>query len=382
MKPILLILVNDAGFFLSHRLSIAEQASNNGYEVHVATMPGIAVERIRALGFIHHSLPLSRNGSNPIGELRALYAIWTLCRQLKPDILHLVTIKPVLYGGIAARVAPVGSVVAAVSGLGFVFLAQGWKARGMRQLVRALYWLALGKKKLRVIFQNPDDRQALVELGAVRMDKTVLIKGSGVDLASHPVLPEPDGVPLVTFAARLLRDKGVIEYVDAVRLLRQRGVEARFQLVGDPDVGNPTSISLQELEKWRHEGIVEILGHSKDIAKVFALSHLVVLPSYREGLPKVLVEAAACGRAVVTTDVPGCRDAIEPNVSGLLVQARDSVALADAIERLVKDADLRKRMGEQGRKLAERDFAIEQIVEQHLAIYRQLQGGGACTAKK
>lgn len=382
MNPILLFIVNDAGFFLSHRLPIAEQARASGYQVHVATMPGAAVGRIRELGFVHHPLPLSRNGRNPLAELGALYAIWALCWRLKPAILHLVTIKPVLYGGIAARLSPVGGVVAAVSGLGFVFLSEGWKARATRQVVRVLYRLALGKENLRVIFQNPDDRQALVGLGAVRMDKTALIKGSGVELTTHLALPEPEGVPVVTFAARLLRDKGVVEYVEAARLLRRRGVEARFQLVGDPDVGNPTSVSPHELEEWRREGVVEVVGHRKDIAKVFALSHLVVLPSYREGLPKVLVEAAACGRAIVTTDVPGCRDAVEPGSTGLLVQAKDPVALADAIERLVCDTALRKQMGAQGRRLAERDFAIERIVGQHLAIYRQLQGGGACTTAK
>jgi glycosyltransferase involved in cell wall biosynthesis len=373
MNSLLLIVVNDAAFFLSHRLAVAQGAKKAGYEVHVASMPGPAVERVRDLGFVHHELPLSRSGKNILGEILSLVSIWRLLWRLKPDVLHLVTIKPVLYGGIAARLAPVKGVVAAVSGLGFVFLATGLKATILRRIISSLYRFALGKKNLRVIFQNPDDRDVLVGMGALESVKVEMIRGSGVDLASYTEVPEPSGTPVVCLAARLLRDKGVLEFVEAVRILRQRGVSARFQLVGDLDLGNPATITVDELEAWRQEGFIELPGFRKDIAKLFSDAHIVTLPSYREGLPKVLVEAAACGRAVVTTNVPGCRDAIEPGITGLLVPVRNASALADAMEMLLNDSELRQRMGHAGRMLAESEFSIDKIVKQHLDIYSKLE---------
>ena len=283
-------------------------------------------------------------------------------------------IRDRLYGGIAARLAPVKGVVAAVSGLGFVFLAKGLKATILRRIIRSLYCFALGKKNLRVIFQNPDDRDVLVGMGALEPIKVEMIRGSGVDLASYIEVPEASGTPIVCLAARLLRDKGVLEFVEAVRILRQRGVNAQFQLVGDLDLGNPASITVDELEAWRQEGFIELTGFRKDVANLFRDAHIVTLPSYREGLPRVLVEAAACGRAVVTTDVPGCRDAIEPGITGLLVPVRDSLALADAIEVLLNDSGMRQKMGHAGRMLAESEFSIDKIVKQHLDIYSKLEG--------
>lgn len=373
MKPVLLIVVNDAAFFLSHRLPIAEAARQGGYEVHVATQAGPSVSGISSRGFYHHELSLSRSGKNPFGEMKVLVSLWSLCWSLRPDVLHLVTIKPVLYGGIAARLSPVKGVLAAISGLGFVFMAKGRKAVILRFIIGIMYRLALGKRNLRAVFQNPDDRQALAAIRAITPQKSVLIRGSGVDLTQYQFSPEEPGVPVITLAARLLRDKGVLEFIEAARLLVERGVEARFQLVGDPDPGNPTSIHAEDIARWQKEGLVECLGYRSDMAMVFTHSHIVVLPSYREGLPKVLVEAAASGRAVVTTDVPGCRDAIDPGKSGLLVPVRDAVALANAIQRLLDDPALRRSMGQAGRVLAERAFAIESVVEQHLDIYRTLE---------
>jgi len=252
-------------------------------------------------------------------------------------------------------------------------MAKGVKAFVLRRVVGRLYRLALKKENLKVIFQNPDDFRVMKNVGAVDAKKAVMIKGSGVDLSLYKFSPEREGIPVVTFAARLLRDKGVVEFIEAVRLLRQRGVVARFQLVGELDSGNPTSITPEELEEWRSSGIVELLGYRRDMAQIFSECHVVVLPSYREGLPKVLMEAAACGRAVITTDVPGCRDAIENDVTGLLVQVCDIEALADAIETLIENPMLRLRLGQAGRELAERDFGIEGIVKQHLDIYQSLR---------
>lgn len=373
MDKVILVVVNDAAFFISHRLPVAEAARSAGYTVHIATMPGVQTADILAKGFVHHELPLTRSGKNVFTEFLAFYALARLVWKLKPDLMHLVTIKPVLYGGLAARFAPVGGVVSAVSGLGFVFMSDGIKAALVRNFISSMYRLAFGKRNLRVVFQNPDDRDVLLSVGALDESKVKMIRGSGVDLSLYQNLPEPPGPPIVCFAGRLLRDKGVYEYVEAVRHLSKHGVNASFRLVGDPDPGNPTSITPDEIEKWRREGLMEVLGFRKDIARLFAESHLVVLPSYREGLPKILVEAAACGRAVVTTDVPGCRDAISSNETGLLVPVKSVIALAGAIQKLIEDSALRQQMGAAGRALAEREFAIEKIVQQHLDIYAELE---------
>lgn len=369
----LLIIVNEPWFFISHRLPIALAAKEQGYDVHVATKAGEAVAEITAHGFAYHEIPLSRSGSSVLSELASLFAIWQLLIRVKPDVVHLVTIKPVLYGGIAARFTRVKKVVAAVSGLGTLFLAQGAKAELRRKVGALLYRFALRSKKTTVILQNPDDKQLLLGLKAVKSEQTVLIRGSGVDLTAYQFSPESlTSKPVVTFAARLLFDKGLAEYIEAIKLLNSRGLDASYQVVGDIDPGNPTSADEQDIEIWRGIPNLSILGYQKDMAAVFRNSNLVVLPSYREGLPKVLIEAAACGRAVITTDVPGCRDAIEVNKTGLLVPVKNAAELANAIEQLVTDTALRIKMGAAGRQLAEDAFSIERVIERHLSIYQQV----------
>ena len=369
----ILFIVNDVSFFLSHRLPIAKEARARGYSVYIAAMPSALSAIISENDFEFCPLPLTRSGKNPFFEMRSFFSIFLLLRRLRPDILHLVTIKPVLYGAIAARLCSIYGVVCAVSGLGFVFTSKSKKNLPIRFLVSWLYRAAFGKENLRVIFQNPDDRDVLLSIRALNSSKVRMIRGSGVDLAMYQARPEPLGAPIVCFAARLLRDKGVFEYVAAVRLLQERGVTASYRLVGDPDPGNPSSLTASDIETVRQEGLVEVIGFRDDIADIFASSHLVVLPSYREGLPKVLVEAAACGRAVITTDVPGCRDAIDPGETGLLVPMKSVTGLADAMQRLIEDGELWRRMGAAGRMLAEREFAIEKVVQQHLDIYAELE---------
>jgi glycosyltransferase involved in cell wall biosynthesis len=372
---IILFVVNTPEFFLSHRLPLAVAVRDSGFTVHIATGFGPACKEIAELGFHHHLLPIFRSGHNPLCELRTLLALYRLIKGIKPDLLHSVTIKPVLYGGLLARLASVPAMVAAISGLGTVFIDRKQDRFWMRCVIQWLYRVALGHSNVKVIFQNLDDREALISISALRQCKTALIKGSGVSLASYPMLPEPEDVPVVTFAARLLEDKGVRDFVEAARVLMLRGVTARFWLAGSLDPGNLTSVSEDVLLKWSKEEVVEVIGHQSDIQNLFANSNIVVLPSYREGLPKVLIEAAACGRAVVTTDVPGCRDAIEPGLTGLLVTVRDPISLADAIQFLIENPERRKQMGASGRALAEREFAIEKVVDAHLAIYRELTNG-------
>jgi len=379
MKKILFV-VNAPEYFVSHRLAIAKEAQSQGYRVHVASAAGNEVESggtdaiqlIENNGFSYHKIALNRGGQNPLVEIQAVFRLFVLMRSIEPDLVHLITIKPVLYGGIAARLAGVTSMVAAVAGLGTIFLAQSPVARLRRWLVKRLYRSVFLHKNLIVIFQNPDDRSALVDLDLIALGRTRIIRGSGVLIADYPYHPEPVGVPVVAMAARLLKDKGVYEFVDAARLLRDRGVEIEMRLIGSPDRGNPTSVSQQDVERWAEEGYVRLLGFRSDIAEQYAQANIVSLPSYREGLPKSLVEAAACGRSVVTTDVPGCRDAITSGVTGVLVPIKNSVALADAIQALVENTEQRNQMGAAGRRLAEEVFAIEKVVEQHISIYREL----------
>jgi glycosyltransferase involved in cell wall biosynthesis len=370
----ILFVVNAPEFFLSHRLPLAIAAESAGYEIHVATANGSEVESIRAHGFDHHVIPFARSGQNPFSEIRTLLQLVRLFRHLRPDLVHLITIKPVLYGGIAARMTGVGAVVSAVSGLGTVFLADSTSAKMRRWIVTRLYAAAFKQKRLAVIFQNPDDRDTLISLGTLQPSQARMIRGSGVSLPDYPFVPEPDGAPVVVMAARLLRDKGVLEYVDAARLLHQRGIEVQMRLIGSTDPGNPTTVTQHEIDQWEQEGSIRPMGFRNDIAEQYAAANIVCLPSYREGLPKSLVEAAACGRAVVTTDVPGCRDAITPDVTGLLVPVKDAQALADAIQKLIENPEMRKQMGQAGRALAEEAFAIEKIVEQHMHIYTELLG--------
>ena len=369
----LLFIVNEPEFFLSHRLPLALAAKQEGYIVHIASKSGEGVKEITDHGLIHHEILLSRSGSNPFFELISLFKIWSLLISLKPEIVHLVTIKPVLYGGIAARFTPVKKVVAAVSGLGTLFLAQGFMAKVKYYIGALLYRLALSTSKTTVILQNPDDKEMLIKLGAMKTEQAILIRGSGVDLSSYPFTPEITIKKVtITFAARLLFDKGLAEYIDAIKILNSRGVDANYQLVGDLDAGNLTSASATDLEEWQKIPNLNVLGYKKDIAGVFESTNLVVLPSYREGLPKVLIEAAACGRAVVTTDVAGCRDAITPDITGLLVSVKDSIELADAIQKLIENPKQRIAMGQAGRALAEEAFTIEKVISQHLSIYSEV----------
>lgn len=365
------MVINTAEFFLSHRLPVAQAARDVGFDVHIATALTPAAQEIRNHGFAYHGLDLTRSGQRLSQELRSWVQLFYLMRQLRPDVVHLVTIKPVLYGGLAARWLGVPNVIAAISGLGHVFTAEGVWPRVRRVIVRWMYRLALRSWRVRVIVQNDADRELLIKWNVVTGDQVTLIQGSGVDLKKFVFVPEPDGTPVVAMAARLLSDKGVREFVEAARLLRGQGVSVQFILAGTPDPGNPTSITLDEVRSWISEGVVDYVGYVAEMSEWLRKVNVVVLPSYREGLPKVLIEAAAAGRPVVTTDQPGCRDAVRPGESGLLVPIKNPQALAEAIKRLVEDPNLRATMGIAARRDAEARFSIEQVIRQHLALYER-----------
>lgn len=373
-----LFVVNHAAFFVSHRLPLALAARDAGYDVHVASSPNAtprdpaAARHVETLGFPFHPLRMTRKGQNPLREVGVARELARLYRRVAPSLVHHVTIKPVLYGSIAARLAGVPCVVNAVSGLGYVFLDSGGKAAMRRAMILPLYRHAFRGRRTHVVFQNGADAHFFHSRRIVRPDQVTLIPGSGVDLDLFRHEPEPAGVPVVLFPARLLRDKGLLEFVDAARRLRADGVPARFALAGDLDPGNPSAVGRAEVERWVAEGVVEWWGYREDMAGAYAESAVVCLPSYREGMAKVLLEGAAAGRPLVTTDVPGCRDAVREGETGLLVPPRDAAALAAALRPLLGDPVLRARMGEAARADAEARFGVARVVDATLSIYRSL----------
>lgn len=368
------MVVNNPSFFLSHRLPIALAAKQAGHDVHIVTMAGDSVQKILASGLSHHVLPMSRSGTNPLQELKTIHFLYQLFRRERPDLVHLVTIKPVLYGGIAARLAKIKAVVYAISGLGFIFTRQRSGIDILKTAAVNLYKLALGHPNSKVIVQNSDDKAVLERIGALRPHQAVVIKGAGVDMQEFAASEEPPEPIVVCMAARLLKDKGVMEYAQAAKLSHQAGyTNVVWQLAGSLDPGNPASLSAEELAQISRD--VQVLGERRDIAYLYAQAHIIVLPSYREGIPKSLLEAAASARPIVTSDVPGCRDAIIAEVSGKLVPVRDAQALALAVQELASDKSKRQAMGKAGRQLAEQEFALPIILEQHLSLYQDLLKG-------
>lgn len=369
-RPKLLFLVTEDWYFCSHRLPLACAARDAGFDVAVATRITVHGERIRSAGLRPIPIALRRSGRNPWRELQAIREIAAIYRREAPDIVHHVALKPVLYGSLAAKIAKVPHIVNALAGMGYVFTSRNASARLLRPWIALAFRFLL--KNSRVILQNPDDRATLLAAGILRENQIALIRGSGVDTGIFRYVPEPDGEPpLIVLPARMLWDKGVGEFVAAAEILRHGGIAARFALAGERDPGNPSAIPLEQLRKWHASGTVSWLGQQEDMPALLAQSHIVCLPSYREGLPKALLEAAACGRAIVATDVPGCREAVRHGENGLLVPARDSAALARALRRLIEDPALRRRFGESGRALAEREFSVGEISAGTLALYRE-----------
>jgi glycosyltransferase involved in cell wall biosynthesis len=366
----LLFVVNHAGFFLSHRLPIALAARDAGYDVVIATPKSRHVPRIIESGLAWEEIRMRRSSVNLFAELRSLIDLVRLYRRLKPDVVHHVTTKPVLYGTIAARLTRVPAVVNALAGLGHVFYESGTR-RLLRRIVLFAYSFALHHRNARFIFQNMEDRELFVSRGWVKAENTILVRGSGVDVERFVPAASRAGGPLtVVLASRLLYTKGVGEFVAAARALRGR---ARFVLVGEPDPDNPGSIPEAQLREWASDGSIEYWGRRDDMPEVLAATDVVCLPTYyREGVPKVLIEAAACGVPIVTTDTPGCRDIVRDGENGVLIPPRDAGALAAALRALLGDAALRARMGTRGRQRALEEFSLPRVIDATLSLYREL----------
>jgi glycosyltransferase involved in cell wall biosynthesis len=367
-KRKLLFVVTEDWYFVSHRLSLAVAACEAGYDVAVATRVKQYEEMIRKAGIRVIPFELSRRFGNPILELIDLFFLYY--REC-PDIVHHVALKPVFLGGLAARLAGLPAQVNAVAGLGWLFISRSRLARWLSPLIRWILVRLLSAPRCRVIVQNPDDAKLLKKAG-VKEFNLRMIRGAGVDTTEFLFSPAPSEPICVVLAARMLWDKGVGEFVEAARQLKQGGVTARFILVGDPDPDNPAAIPEVTLSAWQKEEVVEWWGHRDDMVEIFRDAHVVCLPSYREGLPKVLLEAAACARPIVTTDVPGCREVVREGVNGLLVPARDAQALSDALLCLIKNPELCTKMGRCGREIVLQEFSSEKVIAQTLDLYEEL----------
>jgi glycosyltransferase involved in cell wall biosynthesis len=369
-KPKLLFVVTEDWYFVSHRLQLAVAACEAGFEVALATRVKKHGDIIRRAGISLIPFELSRRAGNPLLELMGLFFLY---RRERPDIVCHVALKPVFLGGLAGRLAGVRAQVNAVAGLGWLFISQGRMARWLSLLIRLILARLLSAPRCRVVVQNPDDAELLKEAGMTESHLR-MIRGAGVDTYEFlPSSESPEPV-CVVLASRVLWDKGVGEFVEAARQLKKDGVKARFVLVGDPDPDNPAAVPDATLHAWQKEKVVEWWGHRDDMVTVFHAAHVVCLPSYREGLPKVLLEAASCGLPIVTTDVPGCREVVREGENGLLVPARDAKALSDALLRLIKNPELRAEMGHSSREIVLREFSSEKVIAQTLDLYEELIG--------
>jgi glycosyltransferase involved in cell wall biosynthesis len=366
----LLYLVTEDWYFLSHRLPMARAAQQAGFEVHVATRVGDHAAAIAAEGFALHPLHWQRGSANPLAVLRSAAAIRSLYRAVRPDLVHHVGLQPSVVGSLAALGLPIVA-VNAVAGMGFAFTGTTPKARLVRLPMTAMIRLLFNRPASTVLVQNPDDEAAMERLG-IAATKIARIPGSGVDIDRLTPLPEPGGPTTAAYVGRLLEDKGLPALIEAHALLVGRGKPLRLWIAGEPDPANPASMSPAVLAQWRTRPGVEFLGHVADIRTVWAEAHIAVLPSRREGLPLSLLEAAACARPLVATDVPGCREIVRPGVNGLLVPVDDAAALAEAMIRLAGDPALRARYGAAGRRLVETEFSSARIGREIVALYRRL----------
>lgn len=370
----LVFLVTELGYFCSHRLGLALGAKKAGYDVTVVAncdqTPHLSLYSAQLQSFELYHLPFHRSRLNPFSELKTLWKIGKAYRTLQPDIVHQVALKPVIYGTLCARLTGVPHVVNALGGMGYLFTHQSLKSLLLRPILGLLFRMLLRAPSCALILQNPDDVGLMTPV--VGRDKIYLIRGAGVDLKKfHPTEAPPSSPFKAVMVARLLWSKGIGEIVEAARLLKKEGILCQIQVAGDLDPQNPASVSPLTLATWKEENVITWLGTRCDIAAVYAQSHVAVLPSYREGLPKSLLEAAACGKPIITTDVPGCREVVDAGKNGFLVPPKDAPALAQALKVLATSPEQRLKMGKASRQKAEQEFDEKKIIAQTLAVYKE-----------
>lgn len=365
----LLFFVSEDWYFVSHRLSLALAAQRDGFEVIVVTRCHTHFDMLVELGFLVIPFETKRRGISPIGLLKEAITLAGIYRKLKPSIVHHVALRSVVVGAIAAHISGIQRVVSAITGMGFFFV-DGDKIPFTRRVLQWVCPRLLASSS--IIVQNADDRALLLNLG-LRNENIRLIPGAGVDAALYApsVKNHIDESIIVLMAARLVWDKGVGEFVQAARALSASNV--KFVLVGRYDEASPVAVTSADLEGWLSEGVVEYWGYRDDMYNVLPKAHIVCLPSYREGFPKILLEAMSCGLPCITTDVPGCREAVRDGDNGLLVPVRDAAALAGAIRKLLDEPTRRLRMGRRGRERVLTEFAEGHIIQATLSLYHDLR---------
>lgn len=381
-RPKLLYLVNVDSFFVSHRLHLGIAAREAGFDVTVAAGETNAREVIQDAGLRFVPIPIYAGGRSPRHELETAAAVVALYRRERPDLVHHVTIKPILYGSLAAGLAGISARVNAVTGLGYVFMPQandGIVEHALRYGVRQAYRRMLRGRHVRNIFQNPEDHDALADAGVVDRAASRLVRGSGVDVDVFRETPLPEGRPVVLFPARLVKYKGVLDFVDAARILKAQGTPAEFVLVGPSDPTHHAGIDEDTIRGWEREGVVTWWGPrpKKEMPELLAKAHLVALASYREGLPLVLAEAGACGRAALATDAPGLREIVQAGRSGWLAPVQDPRGYAAVMAEALSDREELARRGKEGRRIVVEGFSRQHVAKATLAIYEELLAGRA-----
>lgn len=348
------------------RLGLALALKQKGHEVVLLSPKDEFTEYLQEAGFRWVHLPVKPRGKNIFRELYSILFITIFYLREKPDFVNHFTPKGIIYGSIAAKLAKVKSIFNTVTGLGVVFSEQAHST--LKQIVILLYKIALTHTT--ILFQNKDDHRLFLNLKIGSPNQHHLISGSGVDMVRFQATPEPEGIPTIILPARFVEEKGIRYFVEASRILKSRQIEARFVLVGRPEEDQPTSIPLSEITNWVNEGIIEWWGWHNDMAKIYPLAHIVCLPTYyMEGIPKSLLEAGACAKALIATDVPGCREVVLNSKNGLLVKTKNAQSLANAIATLVQDNELRKKMGIKSREIVEEKFSMEKIIANYFSIY-------------
>jgi len=367
-----LFLVTEDWYFWIHWVGLARAARDAGFDVLVATRVQEHGPRIAQEGFKVFPLRLIRRSMNPMMEMLTVHELIHLYRIEKPDLVYHVAMKPMAYGSMAARVSGVHHVINVFAGLGYAFTGGGLKSRLFGSLLGAGLKAAFGRLPSVTVFQNEEDRRELIQAGIVKEGQSRVIRGMGVDTDVFSPSEAEEGEPIVLLASRMLWDKGIREFVEAALSLKRRGIRARFVLAGRCDEENPASITRRQLQQWQEDGAVEWWGHRDDMPIVLGGATLVVLPSYREGLPVSLLEASASGKPIVATDVPGCREIVRHRVNGLLVPPRNAGALAEAIELLLSDKELRRECGQRGREIVLKEFSARAMIQQTLDLFREV----------
>jgi glycosyltransferase involved in cell wall biosynthesis len=366
----IIMMANTDWYLYNFRLSLAESIRSNGDQLTLLSPHGPYVQKLKNMGFNWIEIYLSRKRNNPFKEIVTINQIASIYRSEKPDLVHHFTVKCVIYGSLAAKLTGVKKIINAITGLGYIFLNENLNTRIVRWIVKKFYLFSL--RNTMVVFQNEDDLQLFQRNSMITQGQAIVIPGSGVDIDEFKPVKEPEGIPSVILIARLLRDKGVYEFVEAAKMIIGQFYHARFILVGDIDEGNPASLTQNELQEWVKKGFIEWWGWRDDVINVYHCANIICLPSYREGISRTLIEAGACGKPLVTTNVPGCKQVVIDGENGFVVPQKNAEELAKALIKLIINPKLRKEMGIRSREIVTKKFSSSIINSQTLNLYEMI----------